>query len=123
MYGRTNRAPDDFSITYLLDQDIERILGAKTLVTDYFLEALDGLNYTKPFKLASNAYQKLSKDKIKSYAIEREQEKQILNDIQTENLNTLEKIRREYKKLDSDSYAEIIPIVNRLLENGALVYE
>ena len=123
MYGRTNRAPDDFSVTYLLDQDIERILGAKTLVTDYFLEALDGLNYTKPFKLASNAYQKLSKDKIKSYAIEREQEKQILNDIQTENLNTLEKIRREYKKLDSDSYAEIIPIVNRLLENGALVYE
>ena len=123
MYGRTNRAPDDFSITYLLDQDIERILGAKTLVTDYFLEALDGLNYTKPFKLASNAYQKLSKDKIKSYAVEREQEKQILNDIQTENLNTLEKIRREYKKLDSDSYAEIIPIVNRLLENGALVYE
>ncbi len=122
MYGRTNRAPDDFSITYLLDSDINRVLGKKTLVTDYFLEALEGLNYTKTFEIADNAYDLLTPDKRKSYAIERDQEKQILNDIETENLNSLSSLRREYKKLDSDSYTEIIPIVNRLLENGVLIY-
>ena len=122
MYGRTNRAPDDYSITYLLDSDINRVLGKKTLVTDYFLEALEDLNYMKPFKITENAEQLLTQDKRKSYEIERQQEKQILNDIKTENLNSLGLLRREYKKLDSDSYTEIIPIVQRLLKNGALIY-
>ena len=50
MYGRTNRAVDDYSVTYILDSDIERDFGPASLVTDYFLEAIEGYNYTTPMK-------------------------------------------------------------------------
>ena len=45
MYGRTNRAADDYSVTYLLDSRLDSLLGPATLVTDYFLEALEGYHY------------------------------------------------------------------------------
>lgn len=123
MYGRSNRAVDDYSITYLLDSNIENLLGPATLVTDYFLEGLVNMNYTKPFELCPNAYTKLSPDKRRSYEQERYEETCILNAIRDENLNTLEKLRVEYKKIpDSNSYQYVTPIVERLFKNGAIRY-
>ena len=123
MYGRTNRAVDDYSITYLLDSNIESLLGPATLVTDYFLEGLVNMNYTKPFELCENAYNKLSPDKRRSYEQERYEETCILNAIKDEDLNTLEKLRVEYKKIpNSNSYQYVTPIVERLFKNGAIRY-
>ena len=123
MYGRTNRAVDDFSTTYLLDSNIEGLLGPATLVTDYFLEGIEGMNYTKPFEMCANAYSKLSPDKRRSYEQERYEEECILNAIKDENLNTLEKLRIEYKKIpDSNSYQYVTPIVERLFKNEAIRY-
>lgn len=123
MYGRTNRAIDDHSVTYLLDSNIESLLGPSTLVTDYFLEGLKGYNYTKPFELCENAYSKLSPDKRRSYEEERSEEIAILNAIKNEDLNTLEKLRIAYKNLpDDNSYQYITPIVDRLFKNKAIRY-
>lgn len=123
MYGRTNRAVDDKSVTYLLDSNIESLLGPSTLVTDYFLEGLEGLNYTRPFELCEYAYDKLTPDKRRSYEQERFEERSILDAIKLEDLNTLEKLRMEYKKIpDNNSYQLVMPIVERLLKNGAIKY-
>lgn len=123
MYGRTNRAIDDWSVTYLVDSNLENLLGPATLVTDYFLEGLVGYNYTKPFCLCENAYNKLSPDKRRSYEQERFEETSILDAIKDEGLNTLEKLRIEYKKIpDNNSYQYVEPIVRRLFTNGAIKY-
>lgn len=123
MYGRSNRAVDDRSVTYLLDSNIEGLLGPATLVTDYFLEALEGYYYTKPFELCENAYSKLTPDKRKSYEQERYEETSILDAIKNEGLNTLEKLRIAYKNIpDDNSYQYITPIVERLFKNKAIRY-
>jgi hypothetical protein len=60
MYGRTNRAADDWSVTYLLDSRLESLLGPSSLVTDYFYEALQGSHYNDKLVLNENAYEKLT---------------------------------------------------------------
>ena len=123
MYGRTNRAPDDYSITYLLDSRLETLLGPSSLVTDYFLEALDGLRYDDKLVLNENAYDKLTKDNArKTHEFDREVERNILDDI-SNGFNTLSSLRREYKKFPSDAYKYITPAVERLLKHGAIRYD
>ena len=123
MYGRTNRAEDDYSITYLLDSRIESLLGPSSLVTDYFLEALDGLRYNDELVLQNNAYDKLTKDTSRrKHDFDREVEKNILNDI-SDGLNTLCLLRKGYKEFSSDAYKYIEPAVQRLLKNNAIKYK
>lgn len=123
MYGRTNRAPDDYSVTYLLDSRIETLLGPSSLVTDYFLEALDGLRYEDELILKENAFDKLTKDNSrKTHEFDREVERAVLNDIQ-DGYNSLSSLRREYKKFSSDAYKYITPAVERLLKHGAIEYK
>lgn len=121
-YGRTNRSESDWSTTYLLDSRLETLLGASTLVTDYFLEALDGMNYTKEIKLSSDAYDKLTKDNSrKSHEFDREVERNILNDIEA-GYNSLSSLRRAYKEFPSDAYKYIMPAIDRLFKHGAIQY-
>lgn len=119
MYGRTNRAIDDYSVTYLLDSDINRSFGNAALVTDYFLEGLVGYNYEKEFDLGTNAYDKTS---VRSQRLKFLQTS-ILDAVQYEKLNTLEKLRKAYKALDGPSFKEVTPTVNSLISSGALVYK
>lgn len=122
--GRTNRAPDDFSVTYLLDSRLETLLGPSTLVTDYCLEAIQGFDYNKEFVVVSNAYNLLTPDtKKKSKKQQRIEEISVLDAISNEQLNSLHKLRSAYKKMPSNAYAYIIPIVERLLKNGAIQYK
>lgn len=122
MYGRTNRAPDDYSVTYLLDSRIQSLLGASTLVTDYFLEALDGFRYNDKMVLCDDAYEKLTKDNSrKTHEFDREVEISILKDIE-DGYDTLSSLRREYKKFPSDAYKYIIPGVERLLKHKAIKF-
>ena len=114
MYGRTNRAADDKSITYILDSDVERNFGPASLVTDYFLEALEGYHYTTPLKIVDEG-------KIKSRGANRENQKEILKDIKG-GLNTLESLRKAYKQLPSSSYVEVKKAVDYLLKCGAIAY-
>ena len=114
MYGRTNRAIDDYSVTYILDSDIERDFGPATLVTDYFLEALKGYNYTRPFKV-------VDRNRIRSRGINRENQLAIMDEIE-KGLNTMKELRREYKKLASSSYVEVKRAVDYLLSCGAIAY-
>ena len=123
MYGRSNRAPDDYSITYLLDSRLDTLLGPSSLVTDYFLEALDGLRYDDKLVLNENAYDKLTKDNArKTHEFDREVERNILDDI-SNGFDTLSSLRREYKKFPSDAYKYITPAVERLLKHGAIRYD
>ena len=123
MYGRTNRAPDDYSITYLLDSRIESLLGPATLVTDYFLEALEDFKYNDKLILTENAYDKLTKDNArKNHEFDRVVERAILDDLQ-EGYDSLHSLRSEYKKFSSDAYKQIVPGVQRLLKNGAIMYK
>lgn len=121
MYGRTNRAPDDYSVTYLLDSEIKKLLGPKTLVTDYFLEAIDNLNYDKEFTISDNAEEIISNQRSENNIYE---ETTILNDIQANSFKTMKEVRQAYKNIkgDSYSYSRVIPVVSRLLERGALQY-
>lgn len=122
MYGRTNRAADDFSVTYLLDSRLDSLLGPSTLVTDYFLEALEGFNYNNKLILSDNAYECLTPDnKRKRHDADRFEETCILEAIEDEGLNTLNLLRRAYKEMPGDSYARVIPAVERLIKNGAIV--
>lgn len=114
MYGRTNRAIDDYSITYILDSDIERDFGPASLVTDYFLEAIKDYNYTRPFKI-------IDESRIRSRGRNRENQEVILNEIKN-GLNTMKDLRREYKKLSSSSYVEVKKAVDYLLSCGAIAY-
>lgn len=118
MYGRTNRAMDDYSVTYLLDADINNAFGPSALVTDYFLEALDGYNYTKQFKLSDDAFDRTSKRSERLRFLQTS----ILTAVQEENLNTLEKLRKAYKALEGPSFKEVTPTVQSLLGSGALIY-
>lgn len=123
MYGRTNRAPDDYSVTYLLDSRLDTLLGPSSLVTDYFLEALDGLRYDDKLVLNENAYDKLTKDNArKTHEFDREVERNILDDI-SNGFDTLSSLRKEYKKFESDAYKYITPAVERLLKHGAIRYD
>ena len=123
IYGRSNRAPDDWSITYLLDSRLDTLLGPSSLVTDYFLEALDGLRYDDKLVLNENAYDKLTKDNArKTHEFDREVERNILDDI-SNGFDTLSSLRKEYKKFPSDAYKYITPAVERLLKHGAIRYE
>lgn len=122
MYGRTNRAADDYSVTYLLDSRIETLLGPSSLVTDYFLEALDDFKYNDKLVLQENAYEKLTKDNSRSnHSFDREVERNILDDI-SNGFDTLCSLRKEYKKFSSDAYKYITPAVERLLKHGAIKY-
>lgn len=114
MYGRTNRASDDYSKTYILDSDVERNFGPASLVTDYFLEALEGYNYNTPLEVVDIS-------KIKSRGINRENQLAIIEEIQN-GLNTLGKLRRAYKKLPGSSYVEVKKAVDYLLRCGAIRY-
>ena len=114
MYGRTNRAVDDKSVTYILDSDIERNFGPASLVTDYFLEAIKGYNYTKPFKI-------VDLNRIRSRGRNRENQMIIIEDIKN-GLNTMKKLRQAYKKLPSSSYVEVKKAVDYLLSCGAIAY-
>lgn len=114
MYGRTNRAADDMSVTYILDSDIERNFGPASLVTDYFLEALEGYNYTTPLVV-------IDENKMKSRGLNRENQEEILKDIKN-GLNTLELLRKAYKQLPSSSYVEVKKAVDYLLKCGAIAY-
>lgn len=123
MYGRTNRAADDYSVTYLLDSRLESLLGPATLVTDYFLEAVEGMNYATKMVLNPNAYECLTPDnKRKTHEVDRFQEVAILDAIQDEGLDTLDALRRAYKEMPNESYTLVIPTINRLLKNGAIRY-
>ena len=62
MYGRSNRAADDWSVTYLLDSRLESLLGPSSLVTDYFYEAIENSHYNDRLILNDDAYDKLTKD-------------------------------------------------------------
>ena len=124
MYGRTNRAADDYSVTYLLDSRIDSLLGPATLVTDYFLEALDGFNYNKKFILSDDAYDRLTPDnKRKNHDVDRFEELAMLDAITDEGLDTMNKLRRAYKEIPNDSYTLVIPAIQRLVKNGAIRYE
>ena len=114
MYGRTNRAIDDESITYLLDSDIDRAFGPASLVTDYFLEALEGYNYTTPLCVVDPS-------KMRSRGTNRQNQEVILQDIR-DGLNTLEKLRKAYKQLPGGSYVEVKKAVDYLLKCGAIKY-
>ena len=123
MYGRTNRAPDDWSITYLLDSRLESLLGPSSLVTDYFLEALDGFRYEDELVLNKDAYDKLTKDNSrKNHEFDREVERNVLHDIEN-GYNSLSALRRAYKTFPSDAYKYITPAVERLLKHGAIKYK
>lgn len=114
MYGRTNRAVDDYSVTYILDSDIERNFGPASLVTDYFLEAIEGYNYTTPLRI-------VDLNRIRSRGRNRENQMIIINEIKN-GLNTMKKLRQEYKKLSSSSYVEVKKAVDYLLACGAIAY-
>lgn len=115
MYGRTNRAVDDYSITYILDSDIERAFGPASLVTDYFLEALEGYNYTTPLRV-------VDRNKIRSRGNNRENQLIIMDNIEKDGLDTLEKLRQGYKRLPGGSYVEVKKAVDYLLKCGAIEY-
>lgn len=122
MYGRTNRAPNDYSVTYLLDSRLETLLGPSSLVTDYFLEGIEGLQYSDKLILTENAYDKLTKDNArKTHEFDRTVEKNILKDIE-DGYDSLEKLRKAYKEFPSDAYKYITPAVERLLKHGAIEY-
>ena len=123
MYGRSNRAADDWSITYLLDSRLESLLGPSSLVTDYFYEAIENSHYNDKLILNENAYEKLTKDNSrKDHSFDREVERNILQDIES-GYDSLALLRKEYKKFPSDAYKYIAPAVERLLKHGAIRYE
>lgn len=123
MYGRSNRAADDWSVTYLLDSRLESLLGPSSLVTDYFYEAIENSHYNDRLILNDDAYDKLTKDNSrKNHSFDREVERNILNDIEN-GYDSLSLLRKEYKKFPSDAYKYISPAVERLLRHGAIRYE
>lgn len=123
MYGRSNRAADDWSVTYLLDSRLESLLGPSSLVTDYFYEAIENSHYNDRLVLNDDAYDKLTKDNSrKNHSFDREVERNILNDIEN-GYDSLSLLRKEYKKFPSDAYKYISPAVERLLRHGAIRYE
>lgn len=117
MYGRAIRAADDYAVTYLLDSNIESLLGDSSLITTYMWEGFIDSYHNKKIKILNENL--LSKDKKKSYEVERAQERIILNDIK-DGLDTLTKLRHAYKKLPGDSYKVVEPTFKRLISNKAI---
>ena len=114
MYGRTNRAIDDYSVTYLLDSDIDCHLGPAALVTDYFLEGVVDYGYDTELEAVDIS-------KLRSRGINRENQTIIFNDIE-EGYNTMNKLRRAYKRLPGGSFAMVKPAVEYLISCGAVRY-
>ena len=54
LYGRTNRAPDDFSITWVIDDNIEPFLNRfEHFFTGYFLEAFQRIESVNDVEIPS----------------------------------------------------------------------
>ena len=117
MYGRIVRDPNDYGVTYLIDSDIENLLGPASLVTSYFFEGLQD-DLSREIVIVDE--QKLSPDKRKSYQTERFNEQVILGEIKRMEKPTILKLTELYKNLPNDAYREVRPICERLLKNGAI---
>ena len=115
MYGRTNRASDDYSVTYLIDSDIEGYLGNASLLTDYFLEGVTDYNYQTPLKV-------MDETKLRSRGDNRDNQLAIMDEINN-GLNTLELLRKAYKQLPGSSFIEVKKAVDYCLKCGAVVYD
>lgn len=118
IYGRGVRAEDDYCDLYLLDKDINGLLGKTSLLTTYFWEGLVDNDANREIRIIDRT--RLSPDKRKSYEFERQIETSILNAIEDEDLNTLTKLRDAYKKLRGPSYTLVLPAFQRLLKNKAI---
>lgn len=118
IYGRGVRAEDDYCDLYLLDKDINGLLGKTSLLTTYFWEGLVDNDANREIRIIDRT--RLSPDKRKSYEFERQIETSILNAIEDEGLNTLTKLRDAYKKLRGPSYTLVLPAFQRLLKNKAI---
>ena len=118
IYGRGVRAEDDYCDLYLLDKDINGLLGKTSLLTTYFWEGLVDTDANREIRIIDRT--RLSPDKRKSYEFERQIETSILNAIEDEGLNTLTKLRDAYKKLRGPSYTLVLPAFQRLLKNKAI---
>lgn len=118
IYGRGVRAADDYCDLYLLDKDINGLLGKTSLLTTYFWEGLVDNDANREIRIIDR--NRLSPDKRKSYEFERQIETSILNAIEDEGLNTLTKLRDAYKRLKGPSYTLVLPAFQRLLKNKAI---
>ena len=118
IYGRGVRAADDWCHLYLMDTNIKSLLGQASLLTTYFWEGLVEHDANKEIFVEDETL--LSQDKRRSYELERQHEKAVLNAIQNEGLNSLTKLRDAYKALPGSSYVEIEPTWRRLIRNGAI---
>lgn len=118
MYGRIVRNPSDYGDTYLIDSDIETLLGPASLVTGYMLEGFIDSWLNKEIIIEDET--KLSPDKRKSYANERFNEQVILGEIKKMNHPTVVKLTELYKNLANDAYKEVRPVCERLLQNKAI---
>ena len=119
MYGRIVRSPDDFGDTYLIDSDIQKLLGPSSLVTGYLLEGFVDSWINKEIVIVDET--KLSADKRKSYENERFNEQVILGEIKKMDKPTVVKLIELYKNLPNDAYREVRPICERLLKNKAII--
>lgn len=119
MYGRIVRTPDDYGDTYLIDSDIESLLGPSSLVTYYMFEGF--IDDWKNKEIIIVDENKLTKDKRRSYEQERQNERSILNEIKCMENPTVNKLTELYKNLPNDSYKEIKPICERLVLNEAVL--
>lgn len=113
-YGRTNRSPKDYSVTYLLDSDINNLLGPASLVTDYFLEAIVDYNYDTELRAVDAS-------RLRSRGDNRTNQLIIFNDIK-DGYNSLNKLRRAYKQLKGGSFTMVKPAVDYMLSCGAIRY-
>lgn len=119
MYGRIVRSPQDWGDTYLIDSDIDSLLGPSSLVTGYMLEGFVDSWINKEIIIVDET--KLSPDKRKSYENERFNEQIILGEIKKMDKPTVVKLIELYKHLPNDAYKEIRPICERLLQNNAII--
>lgn len=118
MYGRIVRSPDDWGDTYLIDSDIDSLLGPSSLITGYMLEGFVDSWINQEIIILDET--KLSPDKRKSYQNERFNEQVILGEIKKMEHPTVVKLIELYKNLPNDAYKEIRPICERLLNNKAI---
>lgn len=118
MYGRIVRDPNDYGDTYLIDSDIETLLGPSSLVTGYMFEGFVDSWMNKEIIIVDET--KLSPDKRKSYANERFNEQIILEEIKKMHKPTVVKLVELYKNLPNDAYKEVRPVCERLLNNKAI---
>lgn len=120
MYGRIVRDPNDYGATYLIDSDIETLLGPASLVTSYFFEGLQD-DLSREIVIVDET--RLSKDKQKSYQTERFNEQVILGEIKKMEHPTILKLIELYKNLPNNAYKEVRPICQRLLRNKAIEFK